>query len=412
MAQPALQAFKRRGFAIKAEVTEGTDSVPTSSANAFRLFDGSSSIEGDIIERPVDSDIFGHDPFVVGNQRVTIEGDLEIIPPGTPGVDSIAARHVLYPCGMAEVLTVADDLTEYRTISDSIPSASMYFWHAGTLKKGLGARGDLSGLMMEIGNRFKARVRLEGSFSDITEQSLPSFDYTAFTVPTVIKKSNSIMRIAPVDGAYVHLRAKSLGVDFNNGIQTKEYTQFGSTTINERKPVATLRFARQAMADIDVHALRDAGTHIQADFTLVEAGGNYSRLKIRGQIETINDTDIDGDFGYEMTVRCIPSTAGGDEVIIEFGTTAVQLLGDLPDGVEDVAYSQSLRFRGVSYAPVVYSTLSGTLPTGLSLDTATGVVSGTPTTAGPYTFVLRVTYTNAAGSTATVDSVSQAVTIA
>lgn len=410
MTQPALQAFKRRGFAIKAEVTEGTDSVPTSSANAFRLFDGSSAIEGDIIERPVDSDIFGHDPFVVGNQRVTIEGDLEIIPPTTPGVGSIAARHVLYPCGMAETITLSDDLTEYRVISDAIPSASIYFWHAGTLKKGLGARGDLSGLMMEIGNRFKARVRLEGSFSDISEAALPTFDYSAFTVPTVIKKSNSIMRIAPVDGAYVHLRAKSLGVDFNNGIQTKEYTQFGATTINERKPVATLRFARQAMADIDVHALRDAGTHIQADFTLIEADGRYNRLKIRGQIETINDTDIDGDFGYEMTVRCIPSTAGGDEVVIEFGTTEVQLLGDLPDAVAATAYSSSLRFRGVSYAPVVYSVLSGTLPAGLSLSTSTGVLSGTPTAGS--TFVIRVTYTNAAGATATADSVSQVIAYA
>lgn len=407
MAQPSLQSFKRRGFAIKAEVTEGTDSVPTSSANAFRLFDGSSSIEGDVIERPVDSDIFGHDPFVIGNQRVTVEGDLEIIPPAVPGVGSIAARHVLYPCGMAETITLADDLTEYKVISEAIPSASMYFWHSGTLKKGLGARGDLSGIMMEIGNRFKARVRLEGSFADIAEETLPSFDYSAFTVPTVIKKSNSIMRLAPVDGAFVHLRAKSLSVDFNNGIQTKEYTQFGSTTINERKPVATLRFARQSMADIDVHALRDAGTHVSADFTVIEENGTYSRIRIRGQIETINDTDIDGDFGYEMTVRCIPSTVGGDEVILEFGTTEVQLLGDLPDAVAATPYSASLRFRGVSYAPVVYSVLSGTLPAGLTLSTATGVLSGTPT--GGSTFVIRATYTNAAGATATADSVPQVI---
>jgi hypothetical protein len=415
MAQPNLQSFKRRGFAIKAESSEGIDSVPTSSANAFRLFDGSSSIEGDVIERPVDSDIFGHDPFVVGNQRVIVEGDLELIPPTTPGdaVDGkIAARHVLFPCGMAETLTSTDDLTEYRCISDAIPSASVYFWHSGTKRVGLGTRGDISGLMMAIGDRFKARCRMQGSYSSITEAVLPTFDYSAFTVPTVSRKDNSIMRAATLTGAMVHLRAKSLSVDFNNGLATKEYTQFGTTTINERKPLATLRFARPAMADINFHALRDAGTFIKADYTVVETNGNYSRLFVQGQIENITDTDIDGDFGYEVTVRCIPTSAGGDEVIVEFGTTTVQLLGDLPDGTDDVAYSEQLRFRGVSYAPVVYSVFSGTLPTGLTLNTATGVVSGTPTTAGPYTFVLRVTYTNSAGATATADSVSQAVTIA
>jgi len=44
-----------------------------------------------------------------------------------------------------------------------------------------------------------------------------------------------------------------------------------------------------------------------------------------------------------------------------------------------------------------YSVFSGALPLGLSLNTSTGVVSGTPTTAGEYTFVLRAT--NVTGST-------------
>lgn len=414
MAQPNLQSFKRRGFAIKAEVTEGTDSVPTSSANAFRLFDGSSSIEGDVVERPVDSDVFGHDPFVVGNQRVIVEGDLELIPPTTPGdaaLGKIAARHVLFPCGMAETLTATDDLTEYKVISDAIPSASLYFWHSGTQRKGTGGRGDLSGLMMAIGDRFKARTKLQGSYTTFAETALPTFDYSAFTIPTVSRKDNSIMRAATLTGGWVHLRAKSLSVDFNNGVATKEYTQFGATTISERKPLATLRFARPAVADINFHALRDAGTFIKSDFTLVEADGRYSRLSIQGQIENITDTDIDGDFGYEVTVRCIPTSTGGDEVIVEFGTDEFQLLGDLPDGVNGAAYSSSLRFRGVSYTPVVFTVFSGELPAGVTLNSATGLVSGTLSAAATTVCVIRATGTDSTGAATTVDSVSQSITV-
>jgi hypothetical protein len=247
----------------------------------------------------------------------------------------------------------------------------------------------------------------------VTEDALPTFDYSAFTVPVVVRKDNSIMRLGTTTGAKVHLRGKSLSVDFNNGLSTKEYTQFGTTSISERKPLATMRFARPAIADIDVYALRAAGTHVAFDMTVVEDDGlRYSRLFGRGQIENITEPDIDGDFGYEITIRCIPSDAGGDEIGIEYGMVARQLLGDLPDGVSGTAYSQSLAYEGISWTPPVYSVLSGTLPTGLSLNTATGVVSGTPSATGAFTFVLRAAGTNQAGSAVNADSVSQAVTIA
>jgi hypothetical protein len=46
-----------------------------------------------------------------------------------------------------------------------------------------------------------------------------------------------------------------------------------------------------------------------------------------------------------------------------------------------------------------YSVFSGSLPPGLSLNTSTGAITGTPTTSGTYTFVIRAT--NVTGSTNT-----------
>lgn len=59
--------------------------------------------------------------------------------------------------------------------------------------------------------------------------------------------------------------------------------------------------------------------------------------------------------------------------------------------------------------PYSYAVLSGSLPAGLSLNSSTGVVSGTPTTAGVSTIVIRAT--DSAGSPTTADTNSFTITI-
>jgi hypothetical protein len=56
----------------------------------------------------------------------------------------------------------------------------------------------------------------------------------------------------------------------------------------------------------------------------------------------------------------------------------------LAGGVVAAAYSQALQVTG-GLPPYTFS-VTGELPPGLSLDTASGVVSGTPTTPGTYSF--------------------------
>jgi hypothetical protein len=65
----------------------------------------------------------------------------------------------------------------------------------------------------------------------------------------------------------------------------------------------------------------------------------------------------------------------------------------LPQGVINIAYAQALEAES-GVLPYVWSISSGSLPTGLTLNSNSGVISGTPTAAGSSNFVVEVMDSN------------------
>jgi len=68
----------------------------------------------------------------------------------------------------------------------------------------------------------------------------------------------------------------------------------------------------------------------------------------------------------------------------------------LPAGTVGIPYSQSISATGT--APITFSLIVGALPAGLTLNTSTGAITGTPTTAGTFNFT--ITATNSFGTDA------------
>jgi hypothetical protein len=73
----------------------------------------------------------------------------------------------------------------------------------------------------------------------------------------------------------------------------------------------------------------------------------------------------------------------------------------LPSGITGTAYSATLTASGGT-TPYAWSITAGALPPGLSLNATTGVISGTPSSAGSFSFTARVTDASVPQESATV----------
>ena len=73
--------------------------------------------------------------------------------------------------------------------------------------------------------------------------------------------------------------------------------------------------------------------------------------------------------------------------IVVSGCPAITLTpNSLPNAVATVGYSQTVILGGSTVMPFAYSITNGALPSGLTLDGATGLISGAPAAAGVFNF--------------------------
>ncbi|MBQ7216513.1 MAG: putative Ig domain-containing protein [Synergistaceae bacterium] len=99
-----------------------------------------------------------------------------------------------------------------------------------------------------------------------------------------------------------------------------------------------------------------------------------------------------------VQIRVYPRSGASSGSSTPSSTTSIApiiVTTNLPDGTEDSIYSAAL--SAIGSTPITWTLLSGSLPAGLTLDSA-GSISGTPTTSGAFSFTAQAT--NSAGSSA------------
>jgi hypothetical protein len=105
---------------------------------------------------------------------------------------------------------------------------------------------------------------------------------------------------------------------------------------------------------------------------------------------------------YSFVIRVTDSLTGTDTetytITITSPTLPIITTSSLPNGLVSTAYSQTVSGAGGAL-PYLWSIDAGSLPAGLTLNTSTGVISGTPTTLGTSNFTIKLTDGNAQTTT-------------
>jgi hypothetical protein len=127
----------------------------------------------------------------------------------------------------------------------------------------------------------------------------------------------------------------------------------------------------------------------------ISAGSLPTGLSLDSNTGSISGTPtVTGTSNFDITAIDANTCTGTNSYSITIACPTLVFPASLPNGTAGVAYNQTASTSG-GVGAVAYSITAGSIPTGLSLDSNTGNISGTPTVTGTYNFDITASDINA-----------------
>jgi hypothetical protein len=154
----------------------------------------------------------------------------------------------------------------------------------------------------------------------------------------------------------------------------------------------TKRSAGDGQYDIFLHVRQTQSSPAPNIFTMPIR--IYPRIDGVDTVLTIWNDSREGDFHLVVNGNPTTLTFDRDYWILRDAASEVYRVNiitfSLPNGRQDSSYSEIIEAIGGT-PPYTFSVVSGLLPDGLTLNSSTGVLAGTPTTPGQSSFTIRCT---------------------
>lgn len=304
-----IKYWKSKVMLVKAEVTAGTDSVPTGALDAIKVSDLTISVNADEVSSTVDGASFQNDEIDFTNKTFTISGGINMYASGTAGTAPDYAP-LLIACQMEETVVAATSVT-YTPVTGSTESASVYLEIDGILYKCLYTKGNAT-FTTGIGEFDRFDFELTGVYLEPTDDTIAGATYNI--QPTFV--GTEARCELSVHGTLVD------GVSFNmssgNSINVKESTETYAIVNDDRKATASMSMWSDLLATFNPFAINEAKTRDAVYWQSGTTAGSILRFDLpKAMLKLPQPTDIDGLSGYDVELVPYPDS-GDDEFSITF----------------------------------------------------------------------------------------------
>lgn len=309
--------FDKKVILFKVETTEGTDSTPTSAADALKVLNYRPTfMDAEQRTRPVEKAFFGADAVALTAIKRGATFDMEMHGSGTAtGVPPWmkVARIAGFDAG-----TVGASSVIQKPITDAIPSASHYAYIDDLLMKVIGARANMGFTVTDDDVPLFTFTLLGRAPETLAEQAVPTNPtITGYVDPLTASSENTTFSL---DGFAAALRTFTLSNNADMALRSligpADYIKMrnrpwsGSALI--RVPDLTAKNYFEKIRP---------GTTMPASLTHGTVAGNIvniamPRLQISGNVELSEES---GELMATLPLTALPTNAGNDEVV--FTTT-------------------------------------------------------------------------------------------
>jgi len=253
------------------------------------------------------------------------------------------------------------------------------------------------------------------SYSDTLEASGGTGSYTwsvntGSTLPggLSLNSATGVLSGTPTTAGTSHVTFKATDTDGLSAGKSLSITITAPLTITTGSPLPT---GTVGVSYSDTFAASGGSGNYRWVVSAGALPGGLALNSSTGVLSGVPTTAGTPSFTIRVTDTSTGATASKPFTMTIDAAITITTSSPLPTGTVGVTYSQTLMASGGS-GSYTWSVISGSLPAGLGLNSATGLISGQPTTAGTPGFTVQVTDTDSAtASKAFTVTINPALTI-
>jgi hypothetical protein len=314
--------IKKTVILAKVETTSGTDAVPTGAANAIQAMDMQiTPLDAKNIDTNIINPWFGNSPSLVGTASVKCSFSVLLGGSGTPAT-APAWGALLLACAHAETTGLtAPNRVEYLPATDTLKTATIYWYDDGLLHKLLGCFGNVK-LSAKSGEAPKLTFDFVGIDAGVSATPNATAVLTGWKVPLAITKANvtdiqlgCTYAAGALTGGTAY-NSTGLTLDWGNKVDFVPMLTTEQVVLSDRAVSGSMSIELSAAQEVTQMASVKANTLTGLGFVMGTTAGNKIMLHMPS-VQLINPKkeELNGLRLIGFDLRVLP-VAGNDEIRI------------------------------------------------------------------------------------------------